>query len=86
MTRNRREIRRAIEELADADETPTPCPDCGGMPPGYDDAEGVTAEFVTHECTCDRDDGATVVCSWEEGDDADPDDAALVIDFTEVDT
>jgi len=85
MTRNRREIRRAIEELADDDETPTPCPDCGGMPPGYDDVEGVTAEFVAYECTCDRD-GATVVCSWEEGDDADLDDAALVIDFTEVDT
>jgi len=88
--RSRREIERAVEDLAsDAVPEDARCPECGGRPPGYDDAEGVTAEFVTYECTCDgegRSGRFDVVVPWEQGDDWEPDDDALVVDFSGVDT
>jgi hypothetical protein len=60
--RSRREIERAVGELA-VDATPSngKCPNCGGFPPGFDAEEGVTVEWVTYECTCDPTmaDGAT---------------------------
>ena len=78
--RSRREIENALDDLADdltvAEE---PCPDCGGAPPGFDAAEGVTAEFVTYECSCDRKD--RVIVSWEQPDDWEPDEDDLVIDW-----
>jgi hypothetical protein len=87
--RSRREIENALDDLADdltvAEE---PCPDCGGAPPGFDAAEGVTAEFVNYECTCDREDGEEygMIISWEQPDDWEPDEDDLVIDWDGADT
>ena len=56
MTRkSRRELENALDALAD-DTAPAgePCSECGGLPEGFDAAEGVTAPFVTYECTCGR--------------------------------
>jgi hypothetical protein len=53
--RSRRELERAVEELTPAEDVRTErCSECGGLPPGSDGKMGVTAPFVTYECTCDR--------------------------------
>jgi hypothetical protein len=56
MTRkSRRELERALEDLSTpADVRAERCSECGGLPTGSDAALGVTAPFVTYECTCDR--------------------------------
>lgn len=52
--RSRREIERAVEDLATDTDAPDRCDDCGRLPPGRDGALGVTADWVTYECTCNR--------------------------------
>lgn len=88
MTRkSKREIERALDDLessTDPSNDAPRCDDCGGLPEGYDAAEGVTAPFATYECTCPVDYDVTV--SYEQPDDWEPDPDTITIDFTEVDT
>lgn len=54
--RSRREIENALDALEDGDGVDTDrCSECGGVRRKTDAGLGVTAPFVTYECTCDAD-------------------------------
>lgn len=62
MRKSRDSLRRALDDLDDDSvDDAAPCPDCGGLPAGADARMGVTAEFVTFECSCDDEAPAGVV-------------------------
>lgn len=54
MRKSKRELKRAVSELSEGGRNSEVCVVCGGGPPGTDAREGVTAPFVTIECTCDE--------------------------------